>query len=208
MTTLDLIQRSPEWYAARCGSLGASQVHEALARTKSGWGESRANIRAALVAERLTGVPVDSYMNAAMRHGIDTEPKARAAYSFFRDREVREVGLITHPWIARAHASPDGLIDDDGMVEIKCPNTATHIDVLLSRNIPDKYVIQCQWQMACAGRAWVDFVSFDDRMPERMQLFVCRIVRDQARIGELEREVSVFLDEVAATVENLMKAYS
>ena len=203
----NLIQRSEEWRLARCGSLGASQIHEALARTKSGWGASRANLRAALVAERLTGVPTEGYINAAMQHGIDTEPQARAAYSFFRDAEVVEVGLIRHPKIERSHASPDGLVGDGGMLELKCPNTATHIDTLLAGTIPDKYVIQALWQMACSGRQWVDFCSFDARLPERMRLFVKRIPRDEGRIAELETEVRTFLAEVESTLAELTKAY-
>lgn len=199
----DLIQGTPEWLAARCGSLGASSLHDALARTKSGWGASRANLKARLVAERLTGIPQDTYQNDAMRWGIEHEAEARAAYSFFRDAEVAEVGLIPHPGIAGTHASPDGLVDDDGVLELKAPNTATHIDVLLNKTFPDKYVLQCQWQLACTGRLWADLCSFDPRMPGDLQLFVKRIPRDQPRIAALEAEVREFLSEVDATIAAL-----
>lgn len=203
MDASSLVQGSDAWKAARVGSLGASRLHEAIARTKSGWGSSRKNLAAELVAERLTGVPVEQYVNGAMQHGIDTEPQARAAYCFFRDTEVEEIGLIRHPTIRGTHASPDGLVGSAGMVEIKAPLTATHIDFLLTKSIPDKYMVQMLWQLACSGRQWVDFVSFDDRLPANLQMFVKRVPRDDARIAELEKEVRAFLAEVDATIAAL-----
>lgn len=199
----DLIQGTPEWAAARCGSLGASSLHEALARTKSGWGASRANLKARLVAERLTGIPQDTFMNDAMRWGIEHEAEARAAYAFFRDAEVAEVGLVLHPGITGTHASPDGLVGDEGVLELKCPGTAAHIDVLLTKSIPDKYLVQMQWQIACTGRAWADYCSYDPRMPGDLQLFVQRVPRDNKRIAALESEVREFLAEVDATIAAL-----
>jgi putative phage-type endonuclease len=194
--TEHLIQGSEEWRQARCGSLGASRVADALAKTKSGWGASRANLMAELIAERLTGVPAESFTNAAMQWGTVTEPDARAAYEFRHDVDVTQVGLVRHPAIAMTHASPDGMVGEDGLVEIKCPNTATHIETLLGASVPGKYVTQIQWQMACTGRAWCDFVSFDPRLPEEHRLFVHRIPRDEKFIGELERDVETFLAEV------------
>lgn len=196
-------QGTEEWRLARCGSLGASSLHEVIARTKSGWGASRANLRARLVAERLTGFPQDTYMNDAMRWGVEVEPQARDAYSFYQDVEVMQIGLIRHPAIAGTHASPDGLVSDDGLVEIKCPNTATHIETLLTKSIADKYVVQMQWQLACTGREWCDFVSFDPRMPEDLRLFVRRVERDDKRIAELEALVRDFLREVDDTLAAL-----
>jgi len=201
--TENLIQGSAEWHAARCGSLGASSVAEAIARTKAGWGASRANLRARLVAERLTGIPQESYMNDAMKWGIETEGQARAAYAFFRDARVQDVGLIVHPTIGGTHASPDGLVGDAGVLELKCPNTATHIDTLLNKAVPDKYVVQMQWQMACSRRLWADYASFDPRMPGDLQLFVERLPRDPKRIAELEAQVKEFLAEVDATIAQL-----
>src|SRR5690606_22234449 len=170
--TEQIVQRSEEWFAARCGSLGASRVADALARTKSGWGASRANLMAELIAERLTGVPAERFQSAAMLHGIETEAEARAAYAFHRDVDVVEVGLIRHPSIAWTHASPDGLVGDDGLVEIKAPNTSTHLDTLLGAPIPSKYITQVMWQLACTGRQWCDWVSYDNRVPAAMRLFV------------------------------------
>lgn len=207
MTTINLIQGTPEWRQARCGSLGASRIAEALARTKTGWGASRANLMAELICERLTGIPADSYTNAAMQWGIDTEPMARAAYSFHSGFDVVQVGLIHHPRIAGTHASPDGLVSGDGLVEIKCPNSATHIETLLVEGVPEKYLKQAQWQMACTDRHWCDWVSFDPRMPESMRLFIKRIARDEKMISDMEKEVLAFLRELESKVQGLRQAY-
>lgn len=205
--TDDIIQGSPEWYAIRLGKVTASRVADVIAKTKSGPSASRANYLAELVAERLTGAPAEHFTNAAMQWGTDKEPDARRLYSFMTDFVVEEVGFVSHPTIPMAGASPDGHIGADGSVEIKCPNTATHIATLLGSPIDGKYVTQIQWQLACSGRAWCDFVSFDPRLPPEMQLFVKRVMRDAARIVELEREVREFLAELDETVAKLRAAY-
>lgn len=196
-------QGTPEWMAARCGKVTASRVSDVIAKTKTGYGASRANYRAQLITERLTGMVAESYQNDAMRWGTETEPQARAAYSFMHDAEVIEVGMIPHPTIEMSGASPDGLVGTDGLVEIKCPNTATHIETLLSRQVPEKYVTQMMWQMACTGRKWCDFVSFDPRLPPHLQMFVKRVPRDDAAIAALESEVIAFLAEVEGTLNKL-----
>lgn len=203
MIAAALVQGSDEWFAARLGKVTASRVADVIAKTKTGWGASRKNYAAELIAERLTGVTAQSYTNAAMQWGTDTEPQARAAYEFFRDAEVQEVGFVDHPSIPMTGASPDGLVGIEGMVEIKCPNTATHIDTLLGQAIADKYVAQMQWQMACADRQWCDFVSFDPRMPEHLRMFIARVHRDSERIAELESAVNDFLAEINKTVTAL-----
>lgn len=200
-------QGSPEWHQQRIGKLTASRIADALARTKTGWGASRANLMAALVAERLTGVSQDSYTNGAMQWGIDTEPKAKAAYEFRNDIDIAPAGFVPHPLIAMSGASPDGYVGDDGLIEIKCPNIATHIETLLGAEIDGRYVKQMQWQMACTGRAWCDFASFDPRLPPEMQLHVRRVHRDDKLISEMEVEASVFLEQVAARVERLQALY-
>lgn len=205
--TDNLIQGSEAWLAARCGRVTASRVADVVARTKTGYGASRANYMAELVAERLTGQPAERFTNAAMKWGTEKEPDARAAYAFLHDVDVVEVGFVPHPSIAMTGASPDGLVGDDGLVEIKAPNTATHIETLLSETIAGKYVTQMHWQMACTGRAWCDFVSYDPRMPPEMQVFVQRVQRNDDLIAELEREVEQFLAELDSKVEALRSLY-
>jgi putative phage-type endonuclease len=198
-----VIQGSEEWKQCRLGKVTASRMADVLARTQNGYRASRANYLAQLIAERLTGVPQDTYQNAAMVHGIETEPEARAAYEFRTDQVVQEIGFINHPRIEDSGCSPDGLIGTDGLIEIKCPNTATHIETLLTRGIADKYLAQMQWQMACTGRRWCDFVSFDPRMPEHLRFCVIRVNRDDPRIQEMEREVDSFLIELKDKISRL-----
>ena len=200
-------QGSPEWHAMRCGKVTASKIADMLAKTKTGWGASRANYRAQLVAERLTGVIAEGYTNAAMEWGTQTEAEARAAYSFYCDADVGLVDFVNHPSIAMCGCSPDGYVGERGLVEIKCPNTATHIETLLGRSVPGKYVLQMQWQMACTERQWCDFVSYDPRMPEDMRLFVQRLPRDDGQIDEIATEVRAFLGEIDKTVSQLTALY-
>ena len=203
-----IIQGSAEWFGARLGRVTASRVADVIAETKSGWGASRANYMAQLVAERLTGEVAETFSNAAMKWGTEMEPDARAAYQFYRDALVVEVGFVPHPRITMSGASPDGLVGEDGLVEFKCPNTATHIETLIGQTVPSKYITQMQWQMACTGRQWCDFGSFDPRLPEDMRLFVRRVDRDDALIADLEAKVSDFLAETDAKVEALTRLYS
>ena len=200
-------QGTPEWLLERCGKVTASRIADLMARTKSGYSASRANYAAQIVAERLTGCVQPSFTNAAMIHGTETEPEARRAYEFFVDCDVQQTGFVPHPQIAMAGASPDGLVGDDGLLELKCPNVATHIETLLSGTIPDKYMKQMQFQMACTGRTWCDFASYDNRLPEAMRLFVQRVPRDDEAIAEIEREVVAFLGEVDETVAQLRARY-
>ena len=198
-----IVQGTPEWFEQRLGKVTASRVADVIAKTKTGYSASRDNYAAQLICERLTNLPTESYTNAAMQWGTETEPKARQAYESHTFTSVVEVAMIPHPTIKMAGASPDGTIGDDGLIEIKCPNTSTHIDTLLSQKVPSKYVTQMQWQMACTGRKWCDFVSFDPRMPDNLQLFIKRVDRDDELIKELETEVIKFLAEVDEKVEKL-----
>ena len=203
MTDTTIVQGSDAWFQSRIGKVTASRVADVIAKTKTGYSTSRENYMAQLVCERMTGTVAESYTNAAMQHGTDNEPLARAAYEALKDVLVDEVAMITHPTISMAGASPDGLVGDDGLIEIKCPNTATHIDTLLSDKVPSKYVTQMMWQMACTGRQWCDFVSFDPRMPKELQLFVKRVMRDDEQIAMLEKEVLSFLEELDEKVNKL-----
>lgn len=201
-------QGTAEWHAARLGKVTASRIADMLAKTKTGWGASRANYAAQLVCERLTGTPGDSFQNDAMRFGTENEPFARAAYEFRTDNTVELVGFIDHPRIAMSGASPDGLVGTAGLLEIKVPNTATHIDTLLNATIPERYRLQMQWQMACTGREWCDFVSFDPRLPEEMRFWRATLYRDAKIIDDLECEAQLFLIEVADTLQRLRTAYA
>lgn len=194
-------QGTDEWRQLRCGKLGASQVHMAIARTKSGWSASRENIMAQIIVERMTGIPTEGFTSSAMEWGTATEPQARAAYAFSKDVEVQLASFVPHPRIAGTGASPDGLIGSGGL-EIKCPNTATHIDTLLNGTIDGKYITQMHWQMACAGLEWVDFVSFDPRLPG-LELWVKRIEREEKAISLLEEQVAEFLAEVDERMKKL-----
>lgn len=205
---VDIHQGSPEWHALRCGKVTASRVADVIAQTSKGWGASRANYAAELIAERLTGAAAEGFTNAAMQWGTDQEPNARMAYEFMHDVTVEQIAFVVHPSIPDAGASPDGLVGESGLVEIKCPNTATHIDTLIKQTIPSKYITQMMWQMACTGRKWCDFVSYDPRLPESMQLFVKRVERDNSTIENLEREVVAFLmEEVETKVDALRRLY-
>lgn len=192
-----MIQGSPEWMASRIGKVTASKVKDVMAK---GGGATRKNYMMQLLCERLTGVPggPDLSRNAAVQNGIEKEPFARMAYELERSVITEESGLIEHPRIAGFGASPDGLVGDRGLIEIKCPNTANHVAVMQSGKHDPQYEWQMLAQMACTGRDWVDFVSFDDRLPEPLQYVCYRYERDDVRIRAMESEVAAFLEELAA----------
>jgi putative phage-type endonuclease len=194
--------------AARLGKATASRIADVIAKTKSGYSTSRKNYAAELVCERLTKAPTVGYTNAAMQRGTELEPEARASYEFFANVEVIPAGYIDHPTLPMAGASPDGFVGEHGLVEIKCPNAGTHIETLLTGNIDGRYITQMQWQLCVSGRQWCDFISYDNRLPEAMRLFIKRVPRDDAMIAELTREVTAFLVEVDHTVAELTKRYS
>jgi putative phage-type endonuclease len=199
-------QRTEEWFSARLGKVTASSLYKVLAKTKTGYGADRGNYMTQLVLERVTGSKAESYTNASMQWGIDQEPFARAAYEASRGVMVDEVGFIPHPSIEAAGASPDGLVGDDGMVEIKCPDSKTALECWLSDTpVEGKYFAQMQWQMRCADRSWCDYVVFDPRMPTKAQLFVTRVHRDDEWLSVTEGEVVKFLAEVDAKVAALKK---
>lgn len=196
-------QGTPEWFAQRLGKVTASRIADVMAKIKSGEAAARSGYRAELVAERLTGKQTPSFINDAMRWGTECEPLARSAYESEKGLFVIEVGMIQHPEIDMSGASPDGLILADGLLEIKCPSINTHIETILSGKAPTKHIPQMMWQMACTDRKWCDFVSFDPRMPQDMQLFCVRIDRDDVLIAEYEAEVRRFLAEVDQTIADL-----
>ena len=202
-----LEQRTEEWFSERAGKVTASCIYKVMARTKTGYGADRANYAAQIVAERLTGLPAETFTNAAMVWGIETEAQARAMYEFQTGNGVAETGFHRHPAIENSGASPDGLVGNLGLVEIKCPNTATHIATLRGGGIDRKYLLQMQWQMACTERQWCDFASFDPRLPHELQLHFERVQRDDELIEEIEGEVRKFLAEIDETVADLRARY-
>ena len=196
-------QRTDDWFTARLGKVTASRVADVVAKTKTGVSASRGNYMAQLIVERLTGKPVESFSSSAMQWGTDTEPLARAAYELATDTMVEEIGFVEHESIPMCGASPDGLVGDDGLIEIKCPNTATHIETLINNTIDNRYVLQMQWQMACTDRKWCDFVSFDPRMPEALQMKIIRVNFNEMLVADLENQVEQFLNEVQEKLEIL-----
>ena len=200
-------QRSEAWFAMGAGCATSSRVADLTARTKSGWGAARKNAIADLVCERLTGECTQIPQTAAMAWGVEKEDEARDLYAMLTGAHIEQVAFLKHPSIEWAGASPDGLVDDEGMVEIKCPNSATHIETLTGGTIPERYMKQMQWQLDCAGRRWVDFVSYDPRLPPAMQIYIKRVEMDPTIIEQLQDDVMTALAEVEETVNKLKEQY-
>lgn len=199
-----MIQGSVEWQQARAGKVSASRIADVMARTKTGYGAARRHYLDKLVAERVTGKPMAQRAVMSLERRLEMEPEARIAYEFYSDNTVVEVGFIEHPTIPHAGASPDGLIADDGGLEIKCCDSTTHLEILTTGIVDKGYVQQCDFGMACTGRQWWDFASFDPLMPEELKLFVQRIERDESRITAIESAVIEFLSEVDLKVRQVL----
>lgn len=204
---VEALAGTTNWVAARRGCLTASRIADAIATLKTGKpSESRRRVAFELLAERATGIAADHYVTSAMQWGIDTQPAARAAYEVLTGSLVGPEVFVLHPTIDWAGATPDGLLDPDGLLEIKCPTTATHLRyVLMAREgrVPDEYRPQMLWQLACTRRAWVDFVSFDPRVEGPSRIAVARFEPAATEIEEIEAKASAFLEEVAAMAEQL-----
>ncbi len=198
LNTIPCEQGTPEWLTARVGKLTASRMAAVMDFTKKGEPSAkRQDYLLQIVAERLTNQPCeDTYITQAMRWGTEQEPYARVAYELACGVVVHQVGLVLHPTIPNAAASPDGIVGGDGLIEIKCPETTTHLRTMLDKTVPEKYLPQINWQMACTGAQWCDFVSFDPRMPEKYQLFICRVRRDESAITACEDAAKKFLADV------------
>lgn len=198
-----MVQGSAEWHAARLGKVTASCLNDLLATVKNGEAASRRDYRMQLVVETLTGEPTEKYTNGDMKWGTEQEPFACDCYAFLKGYEVEQAGFIDHPEIVGYGASPDGLIGDDGLVEIKCPKTATHVEWMLAGVVPSQHYNQIQGQLDCTGRKWCDFASYDPRMPVDLQLFVVRVERDDCRIAEIRAAVMTMRKEVDDMVKKL-----
>ena len=204
-----MLQGSDEWRQARCGSVGASDAPRVVRRTKTGYSADRDSLMAEKVLERLTDTPVEIFKTQAMLQGTAREPEARLLYQMVRGVEVEEAGLVTHPSIKGTHASPDGYVTGiSGLIEIKSPLPAAHLNTLLTETIGEAHLVQMQWQMACTGRSWCDFVSFNPDFPAAMQLWIKRVNRDAAFIADLEREITAFVKELEQKVERLSRRYA
>ena len=204
MNVLPFQQGTEEWLSARRGRITASRMSAIMAKGRNGApSATRAACMGELIAEYLTGSSPETYTNADMQRGTDLEPAARSAYEVATGQMVREVGLVLHQKNERFGASPDGVVGEEGLLEIKCPRTHVHIAYTLSGKPPSEYLPQMAWQAACCGRKWVDFASYDPNMPERLQLFIVRYEPTQEYMAELEAEAEAFLVEMMEKVERL-----
>lgn len=207
MSSSIIEQGTPEWHSLRCGKATGSRIADILRKTKSGISASRQRYLGELVAERMTGQPTVGFKSSDMDWGNQTEPSARNAYAFMTNADLEAVAFVDHPRVHMSGCSPDRLVGTDGLLEIKCPATHTHIETLLGAPIDPDYMTQMHWQMACTGRQWCDWVSYDPRLPPDMQIVIRRVARDPIRIAELEIAVRAFLGEVDATIANLVAKY-
>ena len=200
-------QLSPEWFAAKLGKVSASRCSDIVAKNKNGFAASRENYLIELILQRMTGEREETYTNAAMEHGIKTEAEARGVYGLTNNCEITQVAFLDHPTIPMAGASPDGIINDtNGMLEIKCPTQKTHMQYLLNKKIPRSYITQMNFQLACSPESeYVDFCSYDNRFPDHLQLLTIRHNRDSEVILELEKEVTLFSDELTERQQQLEK---
>jgi putative phage-type endonuclease len=197
-------QRTVEWVEARLGHATGSRASDIIAGKDT---QARKGYITQLVTERLTGASQDFFVNADMQRGIDLEPVARAAYQASHEL-VDEVGFIKHPLIQWFGASPDGYVGNEGLLELKCPRSTTHLEYIQAKKPPQKYVPQMLAQLSCTGRKWVDFVSFDNRFPEHLQLFVVRFQPSAEELEKFESKVKEFLSEVNNLMEQLCPSHT
>ena len=199
---MTILQRSEDWHADRCGKVTASRVKDISAKPKTGKAYNALTLT--ILTERLTGVQEESFTNSAMQWGIDQEPYAIAAYENETGNFVVGTGLIDQPAIKMSGASPDGLVDQDGQLEVKCPGSQTHLNTILTQEVPAEYVPQITWQLACTRRKWCDFVSYDPRLPEHLQLVVIRVNAEDLDITGIEQSVIRFnqkIDQIVAELD-------
>ena len=198
--TINVEQGSIEWKKAKLGHVSASSIADVMAKGK---GITRHKYMVKLVAERLTGEVSESYTNDAMLHGVETEPLAKIAFENATQTLIEKTGFWKHPEIEWLGVSPDGLISTDAVIECKCPNTTTHIDYIFEDRCPLEYYKQIQCQLWVTGRSKAYFVSFDNRLPEKNQLFIKEVARDEELIKEMETEVLLFLKETQNMIDRL-----
>lgn len=204
---LDCVQGTELWLKLRCGYITASRANDAFSITKAQeWTAARGHYRTELICERLTGVPYPRYVSAEMQWGLDHEAEARAAYELHAEELVDTTGFVIHPEVSMFGASPDGLVGDDGLIQIKCPTTKTHLDWLQAGVVPVEHTFQMTAEMSVTGRQWCDFVSFDPRLPAHLQLFVRRYHRHKDCIRALEKAAAEFNEEIERFIAALPPA--
>ena len=187
---MTILQRSEGWHADRCGKVTASRIKDVDAKPIKGKAHNALTLT--ILTERLTGVQEETKTNSLMQWGIDQEPYAIAAYENETGNFVVGTGLIDHPAIKMSGASPDGLVDKLGQLEVKCPISQTHLNTILTQEVPAEYVPQITWQLACTRREWCDFVSYDPRLPEHLQLVIIRVFTKDLDIAGIEQSVINF----------------
>jgi hypothetical protein len=199
---MNILQRSDGWYAERCGKVTASRVKDLNAKPSKGKALNALGLT--ILAERLTGVQKETPTNFYMQWGIDNEPHAIAAYENETGFFVNGTGLIDHPFIEMFGASPDGLVGENGQIEVKCPDTTTHLNTLLTKEVPEEHIPQITSQLACTRRQWCDFVSYDPRLEPELQIIIIRVFAKDLNIEGLERDVRAFnraIEEAKASLK-------
>lgn len=199
-------QGTQTWFDNRLGRLTASRISDAISKAKretTGELQKRRDFKLELAVERVTGRTSEHFVSEWMERGIAFEDLARAAYELKTDTFTDRADLVIHPSIEWAACSPDGLVGDDGLCEIKVPKPTTHAEYLLAECVPERYLDQMMFQLACTGRDWNDFISWCPDFPEPLDLFICRLHRDPKRISEMENDARKFLEEVDALVLRL-----
>jgi len=201
---IDVEQGTDQWFATKCGVVSASHMSDVMAKGKNGQeSTSYANYRAKIVAERMTGITSKTFSNHHTERGITQEPAARCCYEFVNGVDVAQVGFVRHPTLDFAGCSPDGMPVGGGLMQIKCQIPAIHINCLLKKEVPSEYVKQMQFEMACTGEVWNDFVSYCPDMPEDLQLFICRLHRDDKAIAEMQATAIIFNRSVEKMIADL-----
>ena len=199
-----MVQQTDEWWDAKRGKVSASHIADIMAKGKGGKpSTTRRNYMTTLLLERLTGETEETFANAAMENGVEQEPVARAAYEAKHGLDVVQVGFIESQILQNFGASPDGLIEDDGLIEIKCPSHGVHLEYLRSETVPRNYVLQIHGQMMCTDRAWCAFVSYDKSFPPHLQMVERMVERDHDLCAEIAHEVKVFNAELDLLMEEL-----
>lgn len=199
---MNILQRSEDWHSERCGKVTASRVKDLKAKPSKGKALNALGLT--ILAERLTGVQKETPTNFNMQWGIDNEPHAIAAYENETGFFVSGTGLIDHPFIEMFGASPDGLVGKDGQIEVKCPDTTTHLNTLLTKEVPEEYIPQITSQLACTRREWCDFVSYDPRLEPELQIIIIRVLAENLNIEGLESDVRAFnriIEEARASLK-------